>query len=78
MNNALCRLIGLLLLAGPLALGAGTAQAHPHVWITASSQLIYAPDGSITGLRQATSGASNRPRRRNSASGSGSRPRKAI
>jgi ABC-type uncharacterized transport system substrate-binding protein len=43
----------LLLLAGPLALGAGTAQAHPHVWITASSQLIYAPDGSITGVRHA-------------------------
>jgi ABC-type uncharacterized transport system substrate-binding protein len=53
VNNALRRLIGLLLLAGPLVLGAGTAQAHPHVWITASSQLIYAPDGSITGVRHA-------------------------
>jgi ABC-type uncharacterized transport system substrate-binding protein len=53
VNNALRRLIGLLLLAGPLALGAGAAQAHPHVWITASSQLIYAPDGSITGVRHA-------------------------
>jgi len=53
VNNALRRSIGLLLLAGALALGAGTAQAHPHVWITASSQLIYAPDGSITGVRHA-------------------------
>jgi len=53
VNNALRRLIGLLLLVGTLALGAGTAQAHPHVWITASSQLIYAPDGSITGVRHA-------------------------
>ena len=29
------------------------AQAHPHVWITATSELIYAPDGSITGVRHA-------------------------
>jgi len=43
----------LLLLAGALLLGAGRAQAHPHVWITAVSQLIYAPDGSITGVRHA-------------------------
>ena len=35
------------------ALGAGAAQAHPHVWITATSELIYAPDGSITGVRHA-------------------------
>ena len=46
-------LSGLLLLAGVLVLGAGTAQAHPHVWITATSELIYAPDGSITGVRHA-------------------------
>ncbi len=29
------------------------ASAHPHVWITAASELIYAPDGSITGVRHA-------------------------
>jgi ABC-type uncharacterized transport system substrate-binding protein len=46
-------LLGLLLVAGSIALGAGTAQAHPHVWITATSELIYAPDGSITGVRHA-------------------------
>jgi ABC-type uncharacterized transport system substrate-binding protein len=46
-------LLGLLLFAGALALGANTAQAHPHVWITASSELIYAPDGSISGVRHA-------------------------
>jgi ABC-type uncharacterized transport system substrate-binding protein len=28
------------------------AAAHPHVWVTATSELIYAPDGSITGIRQ--------------------------
>ena len=53
MKNALARLLGPLLLAAALALGAGPAQAHPHVWITASSELIYAPDGSITGVRHA-------------------------
>jgi ABC-type uncharacterized transport system substrate-binding protein len=46
-------LAGLLLLVGVLALDAGQAQAHPHVWITAKSELIYAPDGSITGVRHA-------------------------
>ena len=47
------RLLGLLLLAGALALGANAAQAHPHVWIIASSELIYAPDGAISGVRHA-------------------------
>jgi ABC-type uncharacterized transport system substrate-binding protein len=28
------------------------ASAHPHVWITATSELVYAPDGRITGVRQ--------------------------
>jgi ABC-type uncharacterized transport system substrate-binding protein len=36
-----------------LSLGAGTAHAHPHVWIMATSELLYAPDGSITGVRHA-------------------------
>jgi len=45
------RLIGLLLLV--CVLGPRVAQAHPHVWITSSSELIYAPDGSITGVRHA-------------------------
>jgi ABC-type uncharacterized transport system substrate-binding protein len=30
-----------------------TAFAHPHVWVTVKSELVYAPDGSITGVRQA-------------------------
>jgi ABC-type uncharacterized transport system substrate-binding protein len=46
-------LAGLLLLVGALAVGARQAQAHPHVWITAKSELIYAPDGSIIGVRHA-------------------------
>src|SRR5450631_3029117 len=53
VNTSMRRLLGLLLVAGGIALGAGTAWAHPHVWITATSELIYAPDGSITGVRHA-------------------------
>jgi ABC-type uncharacterized transport system substrate-binding protein len=44
---------GLLLLAGALVFGVAPAKAHPHVWITATSELIYAADGSITGVRHA-------------------------
>jgi ABC-type uncharacterized transport system substrate-binding protein len=53
LNPVLRRLLGWLLLAGALVLPANGAQAHPHVWITATSELIYAPDGSITGVRHA-------------------------
>jgi ABC-type uncharacterized transport system substrate-binding protein len=53
MKIVIVRLLGLLLLAGGLALGGNSAQAHPHVWITASSELLYAPDGSISGVRHA-------------------------
>jgi ABC-type uncharacterized transport system substrate-binding protein len=53
MNAAIRRLPGVLLLAGIFALGANAAQAHPHVWITASSELVYAPDGAISGVRHA-------------------------
>ncbi|WP_280711356.1 DUF1007 family protein [Bradyrhizobium sp. BR13661] len=42
-----------LLLAAAMMLASGTANAHPHVWITASSELLYAEDGSITGVRHA-------------------------
>ena len=29
------------------------AQAHPHVWVTIKSQIMYAADGSVTGVRHA-------------------------
>lgn len=45
------RWLGLLLLSAGVVLGPRVAQSHPHVWITAMSELIYAPDGSITGVR---------------------------
>ena len=28
------------------------ALAHPHVWVRATSELVYAPDGRVTGIRQ--------------------------
>src|SRR5205814_5113006 len=34
---------------------AGFAQAHPHVWVTVHTELVYAPDGKITGIRHAWS-----------------------
>ena len=49
----LIRRLSALLIAAALVLAAGAAEAHPHVWITATSELIYAPDGSITGVRHA-------------------------
>ena len=27
-----------------------SARAHPHVWVTMNTDLVYAPDGSITGI----------------------------
>ena len=34
-------------------LGSGHANAHPHVWVTMTEELLYAPDGSVTGVRNA-------------------------
>lgn len=47
------RLTRLALVAATLAVSAGAASAHPHVWVTAKSEIVYAPDGSITGVRHA-------------------------
>jgi ABC-type uncharacterized transport system substrate-binding protein len=46
----LCRaaLAALFLLAG--IAGAG---AHPHVWVTAKSELVYSPDGKLQAIRHA-------------------------
>lgn len=34
---------------------AAPTQAHPHVWVTMRTEVVYAPDGSITGIRHAWS-----------------------
>jgi ABC-type uncharacterized transport system substrate-binding protein len=31
---------------------AARADAHPHVWVTMRTAIVYAPDGTVTGLRQ--------------------------
>ena len=49
MKRALRLLSGLLL----LVFWVGAAQAHPHVWITSVSELVYAADGTLTGVRHA-------------------------
>jgi ABC-type uncharacterized transport system substrate-binding protein len=41
----------LLLIALTILAFAAPARAHPHVWVTMQSELIYAPDGTITGVR---------------------------
>ena len=35
------------------ACAAAAAQAHPHVWVTMKSEVVYAPDGTATGVRHA-------------------------
>src|SRR5437867_2843077 len=43
-----------MLAALACVLGAtGSARAHPHVWVTMKSEVVYAPDGSLTGVRHA-------------------------
>jgi ABC-type uncharacterized transport system substrate-binding protein len=36
-----------------LVLQVGTALAHPHVWVKVASEIVYAEDGSIEGVRHA-------------------------
>ena len=53
MRASLRRTAGLLAMLLALVGGMVSASAHPHVWVTAASELIYAPDGSLTGIRHA-------------------------
>jgi ABC-type uncharacterized transport system substrate-binding protein len=41
----------ILLLALVSLVFAAPARAHPHVWVTMHTELIYGPDGAITGVR---------------------------
>jgi ABC-type uncharacterized transport system substrate-binding protein len=48
------RLMVLALAAGATFIAAaGEAAAHPHVWVTIRSELVFAADGSVTGVRHA-------------------------
>jgi ABC-type uncharacterized transport system substrate-binding protein len=44
-------LLRTLLIALTVLAFAAPARAHPHVWVTMHTELIYAPDGAITGVR---------------------------
>ena len=52
-EDVLRLLFGLMALIFAALATASPAAAHPHVWITAKSEMVYAPDGSITGVRHA-------------------------
>lgn len=45
------RLAACLTLIAALAAWVSPAQAHPHVWVTSTSELVYGADGAITGVR---------------------------
>jgi ABC-type uncharacterized transport system substrate-binding protein len=42
----------LTLTAVVACLDTSAADAHPHVWVTMRTAVLYAPDGAVTGLRQ--------------------------
>lgn len=47
--------IRILLLALLTLAFTAPASAHPHVWVTMKSEVLYAPDGTVTGVRHAWS-----------------------
>ncbi|MFZ0102697.1 MAG: DUF1007 family protein [Pseudolabrys sp.] len=48
-------MLRILLAAFVTLVVAPPAWAHPHVWVTMRTELVYAPDGKITGIRHAWS-----------------------
>ena len=53
MVGTMTRLLSRFLLAALACCAAAAAQAHPHVWVTMKSEVVYAADGSATALRHA-------------------------
>jgi ABC-type uncharacterized transport system substrate-binding protein len=47
------RLFSALAAVAGLLVACSIACAHPHVWVSVKSELVYAPDGSVTGVRHA-------------------------
>jgi ABC-type uncharacterized transport system substrate-binding protein len=43
----------LAVIAAMLATGLAPAIAHPHVWVTMKSEVVYAADGTVTGVKHA-------------------------
>ncbi len=52
-DDIVCLLFGLLAMVFAFSASISPAAAHPHVWITAKSQILYGPDGTVTGVRHA-------------------------
>ena len=48
--RSIVRLVSLAALAAS-AMWPGHARAHPHVWVTMTSELLYGPDGALQGVR---------------------------
>ena len=46
-------IVRILLLALLSLVFAAPARAHPHVWVTMKSEVVYGPDGAATGIRHA-------------------------
>lgn len=51
MSKRFRHLLVFLLALAVLSLEAGPAAAHPHVWVAMKAELVYAPDGSLIGVR---------------------------
>ena len=47
------RLLPALAALAGVVMAGSAACAHPHVWVTVKSDLVYAPDGSVTGVQHA-------------------------
>jgi ABC-type uncharacterized transport system substrate-binding protein len=47
------RTLVFFLISGLFAALGSPANAHPHVWVTMKSEVVYGPDGSVTGIRHA-------------------------
>jgi ABC-type uncharacterized transport system substrate-binding protein len=45
--------INSILILFTTVMGIGTASAHPHVWVAVRSEVVFAPDGKIAGVRHA-------------------------
>ena len=53
VNKMTKHLVGWIFAVASLLAATVAASAHPHVWVTMQGELVYAPDGSITGIRYA-------------------------
>lgn len=52
LGQRMTRHLGLTSALAAFVLGsASPALAHPHVWVTAKAEIVFAPDGKVTGVR---------------------------